>query len=1390
MVDEIELKVAEAMQIDYGKRIVRVDSQARKVLGLTTGDVIEIKGKKSTGAIILPAHPQDEGANIVRMDGILRQNTGVGLGDRVKIKKAAVKYAKKLVLAPNQPSRYAPGFSEFVKKNLMGKPLTKGDVLSVNVFGTSFPFAVAQTVPSGIVLVTESTEITLKEEPVKELGKIATISYEDIGGLKDEIQKVREMVELPMRHPEIFVRLGIEPPKGVLIYGTPGCGKTLLARAVANESEAHFITINGPEIVSKFVGEAEEKLRNIFQEAEDNAPSIIFIDELDAIAPKREEVVGEVEKRIVSQLLTIMDGLKSRGQVVVIGATNRPNAIDPALRRPGRFDREIEIGVPDKRDRKEILQIHTRGMPKYHWEGEVAAHIFLNLIKKVKNEGRLERAREKHEDELSKLRQSDKAIRQELQKLLLEKENIERDLEASKKRNRENTQSSYVLSHLRQLKESFESILGLVNEKTNQLSSISKKIDKLESEIKLIKFKGGTINSNLDSILSLVNVERDLRIEYVSIKKIREEKYSELQIAEAIIEELKLNKTILSSISNKSDEKIHIHEKNITSIIIMLKQLLLTGLLSSYEIENAEKEVLDKSAEKMMDEIGNTTHGFVGADLQSLSKEAAMRALRRVLPDINLQDSEIPEKILNELRVTRTDFANALKEVQPSALREVFVEIPNVKWEQIGGLEAIKQELREAVDLPLKRPEVFEKMGIRPVRGILLFGAPGTGKTLLAKAVATESEANFISVKGPELISKWVGESLAFDEEVIVLQGDRLQRMKIGELVDAALAESGNQYVLQHQAMKIMTLDERGRGQWAPVTDFLAHPAPSQLYEIHTRTGRRIRVTGDHALFVLDEGVIKSIPVRNLIPRESFVAVPSQLPSLDVTPVFDLSRLLAEEKNLAFFPKAGTRFVRKTNGGDALPASLSFNEDWAFLVGFWLAEGDYNNGCLRFHNQNPENRARLTKAFQRLGIHYSENKYSLVASRLSALVFRKAFGLECGAYEKRVPAFASGLPRLLLAALLNGYYSGDGSVYGNAHRHYIEASTVSEGLSNDLMLLLLRFGIVGTHYERVDKRYGIMMHKVQFSGVSQFERFGEIGFSDIRRNAIVAAYTRGKKWRRSAQIPLDSTLRRALEASDHAVWAQGKTIGKKALLEFLSTHGTKALEPYRELAENDVHWDLIARIDKIPYSKPFVYDLGVSGTERFLAGFGGLFVHNSEKAVREVFRKARLAAPCIIFIDEIDAIAPMRGYDEGSKVTERMVNALLTEMDGLQNLKDIVVIAATNRVDIVDSGLLRPGRFDKLLEIPVPDEPARETILKVHTARMPMEKSVDLKKLARMTPDFSGADLEALCREAGMEALRQNLEATSVNAKHFEKALSASRPSLVQKKKREDASYS
>ncbi len=526
---QIELKVAEAMQNDVGRGIVRLDSKTREILGISTGDIVEIKGKRKTVAIVWRAYAEDEGLGIVRMDGILRQNAEVSLGETVKIKKADVKDARKVVISPNQAIRFSAGFGDFIRRRLLGRPLIKGDKIVVGVLGTTLPFTVTQTFPSGIVRVADNTQIFVKEEPVRAKPGIPSIAYEDIGGLKDEVQKIREMIELPMKHPELFERLGIEPPKGVLLHGPPGTGKTLIAKAVANETNAFFIPLNGPEIMSKFYGESEENLRKVFKEAEDNAPSIIFIDEIDAIAPKREEVHGEVERRVVAQLLSLMDGLKSRGRVVVIGATNRPDAIDPALRRPGRFDREIIIGVPDRNARKEILQIHTRGMP-------------------------------------------------------------------------------------------------------------------LAEDVNL-------------------------------------------------------------------------------------------------------------------DEFADITHGFVGADLEALCKEAAMNALRKVLPKIDLEEEIIPPEILENLEVTKDDFREAWKSIEPSALREVYVEVPDIGWKDIGGLKDIKERLKEAVEWPIKYPDAFIKLGIKPPKGVLLFGPPGTGKTLLAKAVAHESEANFISVKGPEVLSKWVGES-------------------------------------------------------------------------------------------------------------------------------------------------------------------------------------------------------------------------------------------------------------------------------------------------------------------------------------------------------------------------------------------------------------------------------------------------------------------------------------------------------------------------------------------------------------------------------------------------------------------------------------------------------
>ena len=529
MASDKAIKVAELKAGETGRGIVRLDPALMDVLSIRVGDIVQIDGSKKTVAKVLRGAPEDANLGIIRMDGSTRRNAGVSLDERVAVKKVTAKNAEKITFSPTEQLRLQGG-EEYLKQVLDGRAIAKGDTITLNVMGNKIDLVVTSFSPSGeAVMICDTTEVKVSDKPAANKGDVPKVSYDDIGGLGDAVKKIREMVELPLRHPELFKRLGVEAPKGVLLHGPPGTGKTMLAKAVAGETSSNFISIGGPEIVSKFYGESEGKLREIFKEAEENAPSIIFIDEIDSIAPKREEVTGEEERRIVAQLLSLMDGLNSRGKVVVIGATNRPNSIDEALRRPGRFDREIEIGIPDRDGRHEILVIHTRGMP-------------------------------------------------------------------------------------------------------------------LADDVDL-------------------------------------------------------------------------------------------------------------------DWLADKTHGYSGADLSALTKEAAMAALRRVLPDVDLEAEEIPREVLNKISVTKDDFKSALRDMQPSTMREVLIEKPNVKWEDIGALEEPKQELKEAVEWPLKYGKVFEHMSARPPKGILLYGPPGTGKTMLAKAVATESEANFIAVKGPEFLNKWVGES-------------------------------------------------------------------------------------------------------------------------------------------------------------------------------------------------------------------------------------------------------------------------------------------------------------------------------------------------------------------------------------------------------------------------------------------------------------------------------------------------------------------------------------------------------------------------------------------------------------------------------------------------------
>jgi transitional endoplasmic reticulum ATPase len=526
---EIMLKIEEMSQSHVGHGVAIVDPQIIEENNWKTGQILELSANKKSHVKLWSGFPEDRNSGIIRIDGLTRYNIGASIGEKVSINAVEGVDAEQIVLSPTEKI-HAEGLHEYMISLYQDHIFTTGDTVIVPTqMGSKIQLIVTSTKPLKPVIVTESTIFKLGTVTKSIDASIPRFTYDDLGGLKNEIQKIREMVELPMRHPELFEKIGIESPKGVLLYGPPGTGKTLLAKAVAGETNSHFISLSGPEIMSKHYGESEEKLRDIFKQAEENAPSIIFIDEIDSIAPKREEVSGELEKRIVSQLLTLMDGMKSRGKVVIIAATNRPDSIDPALRRPGRFDREIEIGIPDEEGRLQVLNIHTRGMP---------------------------------------------------------------------------------------------------------------------------------LDKNVD------------------LKK-----------------------------------------------------------------------------------ISKTTHGFVGADLEVLCKEAAMRSLRRILPEINLDEEKVSKEILQKIKITREDFTDALKEVRPSALREVLVQIPNISWDDVGGLDKLKEELREAIEWPLKHKEAFEYAHVKPPKGVLLYGPPGTGKTLIAKAVATTTESNFISIKGPELLSKWVGES-------------------------------------------------------------------------------------------------------------------------------------------------------------------------------------------------------------------------------------------------------------------------------------------------------------------------------------------------------------------------------------------------------------------------------------------------------------------------------------------------------------------------------------------------------------------------------------------------------------------------------------------------------
>ncbi|OYT64278.1 AAA family ATPase [Methanosarcinales archaeon ex4484_138] len=765
---EVQLKVAKAYPNDSGRGIARLDPQTMLALQLSPGDIVEVEGKKVTAAKVWRADRIDWDQGALRVDGFIRQNAGVGMGDVVRVRKAEVHGAVKILLAPTEGPglKFGGDAGEMVKRQILKRPVVKGDVIPVMstmahpflgrvVTGQSIPLVAVETEPAGVVLITEKTEVILHDKPLDGFEATAAgVTYEDIGGLGGEIQRVREMIELPMKHPELFQQLGIQPPNGILMYGPPGTGKTLIARAVANESGAHFIAIAGPEIMSKYYGESEQRLREIFEEAGQNTPAIVFIDELDSIAPRREEVTGEVERRVVAQLLTMMDGLEERGQVVVIGATNRIDAVDPALRRPGRFDREVEIGVPDRQGRKEILQIHSRGMPIYAWDSEVVAEILLEELESFE-----ERAVVRISENVSKIESlelEESSIENELQRGKNELKKLEGELKRTKgeleRLEIEKQQAKGSL--IQRILDTITDKQSQVNELLSEMEEVRMGIESGKNDIKKLKERR---ENNKNTIKKLKN---DIH----SINKINETMRKEKGILESIAADLESIAAKISDIkrteSSRGAEDIRniFSEKELqqkgTEVRNIEKIILDLGIISPEYI----KKVIEGSTSHMLNHLASATHGFVGADISALTKEAAMKTLRRYLPQINLEE-EIPKELLDSMRVTQKDFDEALREVEPSAMREVLIEVPMTTWDDVGGLEDVRQEIREAVEWPLTHPDKFRKMGIHPPKGILLYGPPGTGKTLVAKAVARETAANFISIRGPQLLSKWVGES-------------------------------------------------------------------------------------------------------------------------------------------------------------------------------------------------------------------------------------------------------------------------------------------------------------------------------------------------------------------------------------------------------------------------------------------------------------------------------------------------------------------------------------------------------------------------------------------------------------------------------------------------------
>ncbi len=1169
----VPLKVAEAYHRDAGRGIARIDAETMRKLGVVSGDVIEIEGKSIATAIVWPGYSPDSNKSIIRIDGNIRGNTGVGIDDRVQVKKTTVKDAKRITLEPTQPVRIAGG-ERYLARILKGRPITKGQIIRVEMLGNPITFVVTNTVPLGTVIPQMDTEIMLRKPREGAIG-VPHVSYEDVGGLKREIGVIREMIELPLRHPELFERLGIEPPKGVLLHGPPGTGKTLIAKAVASETDANFFSISGPEIMSKFYGESEKHLRDIFEEAGKNAPSIIFIDELDSIAPKRGETTGEVERRVVAQLLSLMDGLESRGQVVVVGATNRVNALDEALRRGGRFDREIEIGIPNRNGREEILQVHTRGMP--------------------------------------------------------------------------------------------------------------------------------------------------------------------------LAEDVNLK------------------------------------------------------------ELADITHGFVGADLASLCKEAAMYAIRKILPEIDIE-KEIPAEVMEKLKVTKEDFSGALKNAEPSALREVFVEVPNVKWDDIGGLEHAKQELKEVVEWPLKYPGVFSRLNTKPPKGILLFGPPGTGKTMLVKAVANVTEANFISIKGPELLCI-SGETPIFTDHCGLrhVEAFYADMRRLGEI---EMRNENEEVIKIKEPVYTFGINDEGKLTKTLIKRIYKLYVPT-TYKIGFSNNSEMVVSGNQPFLTCLDGEIKWIKAENLRVGD-MIATPSTLSTFD----FQLELKLPKYKHLVLVKEDEEFYYVKifsTKEITKIPKKLS--PELAEFLGWFVSEGNISKDAVTLCGKDENNTKRFEELFKIfVDAHRVKWRYMMTTVYSTPLIkfLEEIFEMRLGKKKSDsiiVPAIIFKADEEIITSFLQGLWSGDGHIDDKK----IEYGTKSKKLALDIGYLLIQLGIKSKYWRRKDR-----MHMITISGKKEMQRFKYLVYGDkigeIRRyyNAryiIPDVADLLRKAKETLGLRYDKEIPEGLS---EGVLSKRKRCGLlrlqriMAYIEKYADEEFKRGEVYKTLqmiAYGDMYWAKV--VNKEQTSPQIMFDVETEASS-FVGGDLPMILHNSkwvgesEKAVREIFRKAKQAAPCIIFLDELDSIAPVRGAGFDSHVTERVVSQLLTAMDGLEELKEVIIIAATNRPDMVDPALLRPGRLDRLIYIQPPDEEERKKIFVVHLRGKPIGADVDVEELAKRTDGYVGADIEAIVKEAVMSALREFItsgiseehvkEAIKnivVKKEHFEVAIKSVRPTVTPEAKEE-----